>query len=412
MKFRGMKATMWTDAFQVIMMFVGLIFILIVGCFREGGFENAYEIAYNRGRIQFLELNPDPRIRHSFWSVTIGSVFTWLYTYGVNQAQVQRGLSCRNMTTARIAYWVNVPGLILTMLIPALCGILAFARYSDCDPVRSKIVTKRDQLLVLYVMDIVAEDAPGLPGLFMASLFSAALSTVSSGINGLAAVTCKDFGVQYFLHSRGWTDVAITKIAKLISALYGALCIVMIFPIQNLPGLLDSALALFGALGGPLLGAFICGIFVPIINHIGVLAGMIISAATTIWLTLGSKIVKHVSEAQALPSSSIRMCDWNHYGTLFPKNEPLFREPRYLNFEELSGLEHFYSISYLYIGIIGITLVLVVSLVTSAATGFNHMEDEEAEKLLHPVVLWITGMRRLPSATQTEKNASKEETEL
>ena len=39
----------------------------------------------------------------------------------------------------------------------------------------------------------VMGDIPGVPGLFVAGVFSGALSTVSSGLNSLAAVCLKDF---------------------------------------------------------------------------------------------------------------------------------------------------------------------------------------------------------------------------
>ena len=43
------------------------------------------------------------------------------------------------------------------------------------------------KLLKLQVM----KDYPGVPGLFVAGVFSGALSTVSSGLNSLAAVTLR-----------------------------------------------------------------------------------------------------------------------------------------------------------------------------------------------------------------------------
>ena len=43
-----------------------------------------------------------------------------------------------------------------------------------------------------YVMDTMG-DIPGLAGLFVAGLFSAALSTVSAAVNSLAAVTMEDY---------------------------------------------------------------------------------------------------------------------------------------------------------------------------------------------------------------------------
>jgi sodium-coupled monocarboxylate transporter 8/12 len=44
----------------------------------------------------------------------------------------------------------------------------------------------------LYVVDSL-KDMPGLPGLFVAGIFSGSLSTVSSAVNSLAAVTLEDY---------------------------------------------------------------------------------------------------------------------------------------------------------------------------------------------------------------------------
>lgn len=41
-------------------------------------------------------LDPDPYVRHTFWTLAFGGVFMMLSLYGVNQAQVQRYLSSRS----------------------------------------------------------------------------------------------------------------------------------------------------------------------------------------------------------------------------------------------------------------------------------------------------------------------------
>ena len=48
------------------------------------------------------------------------------------------------------------------------------------------------QLVPYFVLDEMSY-LPGLPGLFVACIMSGALSTVSSGLNSLAAVTWQDF---------------------------------------------------------------------------------------------------------------------------------------------------------------------------------------------------------------------------
>ena len=49
-------------------------------------------------------------------------------------------------------------------------------------------ISKGDQLLPLFIVERMSS-MPGLPGLAVAGIFSGSLSTVSSAINSLAAVT-------------------------------------------------------------------------------------------------------------------------------------------------------------------------------------------------------------------------------
>lgn len=57
------------------------------------------------------------------------------------------------------------------------------------------------QLLPYYVVETMGQ-FPGVAGLFIAGIFSGSLSTVSSALNSLAAVTMQDFLiVMHFIHS-------------------------------------------------------------------------------------------------------------------------------------------------------------------------------------------------------------------
>lgn len=46
-------------------------------------------------------LNPDPLIRHTFWTVSIGSLVHWTNIYGTNQTMVQRYLSIPTLKKAQ-----------------------------------------------------------------------------------------------------------------------------------------------------------------------------------------------------------------------------------------------------------------------------------------------------------------------
>jgi len=45
----------WTDVLQGILMLGGLIAIIVVGCFKVGGLEEAFRISGERGRLDFFK---------------------------------------------------------------------------------------------------------------------------------------------------------------------------------------------------------------------------------------------------------------------------------------------------------------------------------------------------------------------
>ena len=107
----------------------------------------------------------------------------------------------------------------------------------------------------------VMGDIPGVPGLFVAGVFSGALSTVSSGLNSLAAVCLKDFiasGCNIAL-----TEEKQTIVTKVLAVVFGIIGYGMVFMVKYLPGVLEAALGIFGIVGGPVLGAFTLGMFFP-----------------------------------------------------------------------------------------------------------------------------------------------------
>jgi len=67
-----------------------------------------------------------------------------------------------------------------------------FAKFQKCDPLISGRICKADQLVPLFVSEEF-KNIPGLTGFFIAGLMSGSLSTISTAINSLAAVTLEDF---------------------------------------------------------------------------------------------------------------------------------------------------------------------------------------------------------------------------
>lgn len=109
---------------------------------------------------------------------------------------IQRYLSLPTLRDARKALWIFIVGVLLLLGICGYSGLLIYAAYYECDPLTTKLAKAKDQLLPLLVMDILG-DFPGLPGLFVAGVFSAALSSLSTGLNSMSAVVLEDFFKPY-----------------------------------------------------------------------------------------------------------------------------------------------------------------------------------------------------------------------
>uniref|UniRef100_A0A1I8IU64 Sodium/solute symporter n=1 Tax=Macrostomum lignano TaxID=282301 RepID=A0A1I8IU64_9PLAT len=141
----GIKAVVWTDVFQIVMMLTGLVATLIRGIMVVGGFAAMWEKADQGRRIEFFNLSLDPTERHTVWTQIVANTFVWLSIYGINQTMVQRCLSLSSLRQIKIAYWINMPGLFLLMLTCSICGMTIFAAYGTCDPLLSGRITANDQ---------------------------------------------------------------------------------------------------------------------------------------------------------------------------------------------------------------------------------------------------------------------------
>jgi len=153
----GLKAVLITDVFQSFLMFAAIFSVIAVSAIKAGGFAAIWEVAVERGRIQIDEFSLDPTVRHTWWSLIIGGMVTYLSLYGVNQTQVQRLLSVHNLKSAQSALWWNLPILGMLSFSTIFSGLAIFYYYRDCDPVLEGRIEKRDQVMPLFALDTMGE---------------------------------------------------------------------------------------------------------------------------------------------------------------------------------------------------------------------------------------------------------------
>ncbi|NWH52236.1 SC5A8 protein, partial [Fregata magnificens] len=360
----GLKAVVWTDVFQVGIMVAGFSSVIIRAVVVQEGIGRIVNDSYYGGRLNFWDFNPNPLQRHTFWTIVIGGTFTWTGIYGVNQSQVQRYIACKSRFHAKMSLYINLVGLWAILACAALCGLALYSIYKDCDPWTAKQVSALDQLMPYLVLDIL-HDFPGVPGLFVASAYSGTLSTVSSSINALAAVTVEDLIRPYF---RSLSEKKLSWISMGMSLFYGGVCIAMAALASLMGALLQAALSIFGMVGGPLLGLFALGILCSFANGIGAFVGLVSGFVISLWVGIGSQIYPPLPERTKPLYLSTAGCNITS-GNLTSTENPLTTVFHTPIAERPALADSWYSLSYLYFSTLGTLITVVVGIIISLLTG-------------------------------------------
>eukprot|EP00118_Oscarella_pearsei_P012686 m.95500 g.95500 ORF g.95500 m.95500 type:complete len:618 (+) comp36852_c0_seq16:81-1934(+) len=289
----GMKAVISTDVVQGGIMLVGLISIIIIGTVKVGGAAEMFQICQNGSRLNFLNFDPDPRVRLTFWSLFIGNICSTLPIVGVNQTAVQRMLTAKSLKSAKRSAWLMLPLFMTASTVTCFSGLVIYALYRkrDCDPRSAGLITRNDEIMPHFVMDVLGA-VHGIPGLFLACVAAATLSTISSNLNAMAAVTMEDFIKRFIFHKKPLTDSKATLLSRGLAGAYGVLIIVLSFGLSYLKSthLIDAAMSVFGATGGPLLGVFTLGMISRRSNRQGTLIGLLLGITFTWVVCIGGRV--------------------------------------------------------------------------------------------------------------------------
>ena len=128
----GIKAVMWTDAQQMVVMFAGIVaaFLAAVwGLPDDVSFGDAVYLAGLSGKLQAVDTQFDWSNRYNLWSGLIGGSFLALSYFGCDQSQVQRYLTGKSMRHMRISLLFNAVVKVPLQFLILITGALVFSFY-------------------------------------------------------------------------------------------------------------------------------------------------------------------------------------------------------------------------------------------------------------------------------------------
>lgn len=310
-------------------------------------------------------------MRHSWFTLVIGGMGTYLSLYAVSQAQVQRLCSVKSLKHAQLSLWWQWPILTSLSLTTSFSGLVIYWYYQQCDPLKSGRISVRDQNMPIYIIDALGH-IPGIAGLFCAGIFSGSLSTVSTALNSLSAITFEDYikSAYYAIKKEPLNTSARDSAfaAKVLSIFYGFICLGVAFLSQNLGGVLQASLTIFGVIGGPLLAIFTLGMFTKIANQWGVIAGHLVGMTIAMWSQFGRP-------RPPPPLLNFSVDDCSKFG--------VSNNGSSVNFQSMADDDqsyfYLYRISYLYAVIIGFLVTLIIGYTLSYL--FYYLQLQSMDKI-------------------------------
>ncbi len=304
--FGGMKAVLWTDVAQFFVLMGGLVAVVVgVAVAFHWNFGLIWQIASNPPHVnapwmaqghadasshtRFFNMGTN-FYQMTFWIVMINTFLALIGSYGSDQVLVQRYLSTgsqRGMAKSLISGGLlSLPVNIL--LYMSGIALVAYYYHFLNAPGYAWVGQLTDPNRVLA--HFVTHGIPGVLGaIVIAGLFAGTMSSFSAGLNSLSTTTYIDF-ITRFRKKNAENEEQSVRQAKLITLGWGIFIVLaakMVGGQDTIFAVLNKLMAPFA---GPLLGIFLLGMLSRRANTFGVIAGAVVGALATIFVTYVLKI--------------------------------------------------------------------------------------------------------------------------
>ncbi|XP_039247974.2 sodium-coupled monocarboxylate transporter 2-like isoform X1 [Styela clava] len=386
----GMKAVIWTDVLQGVIMIAGMLAIFIQAIIMYGGFGPIIDAADRGDRNNLFKLDIDPRVRSTVWTIGGALGLSSCYLSCCSQVTTQRYMSCNSVRSSRIAALLQwIPGTIMVLLSIAN-GLIMYAYYEGCDPLLSGAIEKNDQAMPRLALEIF-RDLPGMAGMFASAAFCGTLSTISSGVNSLSALALEDFVIPCFPAMSTTRKMVFSKVMTVI---FGGVVMGIAYSVSLLSSNIIQINMITGAVAAPILSVFTMGMFMPWINSWGALSGMISGIVCGSWVALASiNQATYPATTESLPVSTnnctVTSSLHNVTTTLSTESseDTTALEPMSTISEEYGSVLQYtlYSMSPFLYGTFAFFVSIIVGHIVSLFTGFNKVSEADPD-LFVPVI--------------------------
>jgi SSS family solute:Na+ symporter len=308
----GMEAVIWTEVVQGILKTLGALLILFL-IIRElpGGVEQVYTIAKDNRKFS-LGSTAFNFTQSSFWVVLLYGFFINLNNFGMDQNYIQRYHTATSSKQAVKSVWLCVFLYVPASLLFFIIGSALFSYYQVnpeiANALKQSVAVEQlgSQASATQLAQYAAQLQPAdyadkvMPhfmvnkvptvflGLIVAAILSAAMSTISSGMNASATVFTKDIYKRYF--HKNLADKNELIILYISTVVFGLIGLGTGLAMIGIKSILDIWWELSGIFAGGMLGLFLLGLISRRTKSPEAVIAVIVGVIVILWLTFSDKI--------------------------------------------------------------------------------------------------------------------------
>ena len=275
----GMKAVIWTEAIQGIILIGGALVCMFILLFdMPGGPVQTFSIAMEDGKFSLGSFGSSLS-ESTFWVCLIYGIFTNLQNYGIDQSYVQRYHTAKNEKEAKFSALFGGYLFIPVSAVFFMIGTGLYAFYK----VHPGILPDGVGADYAFPFFIVNELPVGLTGLLIASIFAAGMSTIATSVTSSSTIILTDYYQRFRKHAGNRERMLVLKLSSVGVGVAG---ILVAFAFMSVQSALDAWWALASIFSGGMLGLFLLGYISKKARNFDAVLGVVCGVILVCWIVI------------------------------------------------------------------------------------------------------------------------------
>ncbi len=275
----GMKAVIWTEAIQGIILIGGALVCMFILLFdMPEGPAQTFSIAMEDGKFSLGSFGSSLS-ESTFWVCLIYGVFTNLQNYGIDQSYVQRYHTAKNEKEAKFSALFGGYLFIPVSAVFFMIGTGLYAFYK----VHPGVLPDGVGADYVFPFFIVNELPVGLTGLLIASIFAAGMSTIATSVTSSSTIILTDYYQRFRKHAGNRERMLVLKLSSVGVGVAG---ILVAFAFMSVQSALDAWWALASIFSGGMLGLFLLGYISKKARNFDAVLGAVCGVILVCWIVI------------------------------------------------------------------------------------------------------------------------------